>query len=324
MEKDNVLPPPRVNDRVNWKTFGRIAGFAFFALTCACSLAPTFAQQPGQRTFASEQDAASALFAAMQSPDQQALLDILGPDGKDIVSSGDQVEDLNLRLRFVERSQQMHRFAAEQNGTVTLLVGTENWPLPIPLVNSLGSWYFDTAAGKAGIVFRRIRKNELSARDACGELVEAQKQYFARPPDGIPKQFAQRLVSDAGRHNGLYWEDAYVQFTNPINPLIVNAFGGGPDGQGRGPLPFNGYSFRMLTSQGPYAPGGARNYIVDGKMTGGFAFVAYPAEYRSSGVMTFIVNNSGVIFEKDLGPDTTKLAEALTSYDPDSTWRRAE
>ena len=319
-----MLPLTRMNDRLNWKEFRRLAASSLLALSFACSLAPTFAQQPGQRTFATTQDAASALFAAMQSPDQQALLDILGPDGKDVVSSGDQVEDLDLRLRFVQRYQEMHRFAAEQNGTVTLLVGVENWPLPIPLVSSHGSWYFDTAAGKAGIVFRRIVKNELSARDACGELVEAQKQYFARPPDGIPKQFAQRLVSDAGRHNGLYWEGAYLQFANPINPLIVNAAGGDPDGQARGQVPFNGYFFRMLTSQGPQAPGGARNYLVGGKMTGGFAFVAYPAEYRSSGVMTFIVNNSGVIFEKDLGPDTTKFAEAMTSYDSDSTWRRAE
>ncbi len=203
-------------------------------------------------------------------------------------------------------------------------VEAENWPFPIPLVNNHGSWYFDTAAGKDEIVFRRIGKNELAAMDACRELVEAQKQYFARPPADLPKQYAQKLVSDEGRHNALYWQGASDESNSPINPLIAYASQNLPTDQVGEHVPFNGYMFRILTSQGRHAPGGPKKYIVDGKMSAGFAFVAYPVEYRSSGVMTFIVEGSGTIYEKDLGPDTTKLAEAMTAYDPDSTWHKAE
>jgi hypothetical protein len=160
--------------------------------------------------------------------------------------------------------------------------------------------------------------------DACRQLVEAQKEYFAHPPGDLPKQFAQKLVSDEGRHNGLYWHGASDEFDSPINPLIAYARQNLPTDQVGEHVPFNGYMFRILISQGSHAPGGAKNYVVDGKMTEGFAFVAYPAEYRSSGVMTFIVDKSGTIFEKDLGPNTTKLAETMTAYDPDSTWQKAE
>jgi hypothetical protein len=184
-------------------------------------------------------------------------------------------------------------------------------------------WYFDTPAGKDEVLFRRIGRNELAAMDACRSLVEAQKQYFARPPSARPKQFAQKLVSDEGQHDGLYWQGANNEFDSPINPLIAFAYGKGPKDQGSDQVPFNGYFFRLLKRQGSHAPGGAKNYVVGRKMTGGFAFVAYPAEYRSSGVMTLIVDESGTIYEKDLGPDTTKVAEAMTAYDPDSTWHKA-
>jgi hypothetical protein len=220
--------------------------------------------------------------------------------------------------------QEMHRFITEENGSVTLVIGAENWPFPIPLVKTNGSWRFDTAAGKDEIVFRRIGKNELAAMDACHELVEAQNQYFARPPGNVPKQFAQKLVSDEGQHNGLYWHGASDEFDSPINPLIAYARQDLQTEQVGEHVPYNGYVFRILTSQGPHAPGGAKSYIVEGKMGAGFAFVAYPVEYRSSGVMTFIVDKSGAIYEKDLGPKTTKLAQAMTAYDPDSTWHKAE
>jgi hypothetical protein len=251
-------------------------------------------------------------------------LSILGPAGKDVISSGDPVEDSDTRAGFVVKYQEMHRFVTEPNGALTLVVGAENWPFPIPLAKNNGSWYFDTIAGKDEILFRRIGKNELAAMDACRELVDAQKQYFARPPGNLPKQFAQRLVSDEGGHNGLYWHGASDEFDSPINPLIAYARQNLPTDQVGEHVPFNGYFFRILTSQGPYAPGGARNYVVNGRMTGGFAFVAYPAEYRSSGVMTLIVDQAGAIYEKDLGPDTTKLAQAMSAYDPDSTWHKAD
>ena len=306
------------------KNFVRFAVSVLFALSLGFSSAPTFAQEAGQRTFSSAEDASRALFDAMQAQDEQAPLSILGPAGKEVLSSGDPEEDLDARISFVVKYQEMYRFVTEANGTVTLVVGAENWPFPVPLVKNNSSWYFDTAAGKDEIVFRRIGRNELAAMDACRELVEAQKQYFARPPGDLPSQFAQKLVSAEGRHDGLYWHGASDEFDSPINPLIAYARQNLPTDQVGEHVPFNGYMFRILTSQGRHAPGGAKNYIVDGKMSAGFAFVAYPVEYRSSGVMTFIIDASGTIYEKDLGPNTTKLAQAMTAYDPDSTWHKAE
>ncbi len=286
------------------KGFHRIASYVLLALFLGCSSTPTFAQQAGQQTFASAEDAGRAFLAAMQAPGDQAPLRILGPSGKDVLLSGDRAEDADARIGFVVKYQEMHRFVTESNGTVALVIGAENWPFPIPLVNNHGSWYFDTAAGKDEIVFRRIGKNELAAMDACRDLVE--------------------LVSDEGGHNGLYWQGASDESDSPINPLIAYARQNLPTDQVGEHVPFNGYMFRILTRQGPHARGGAKNYIVDGKMSAGFAFVAYPVEYRSSGVMTFIVDASGNIYEKDLGPNTTKLAQAMTAYDPDSTWHQAE
>ncbi len=270
------------------KRFARFTTAAVAALALGGSFAPAFAQEQGQRTFASAEDAGGALFAAMQAQDSQA------------------------------------RFVKEPNGTVTLVIGAENWPFPITLVNNHGSWFFDTAAGKDEILFRRIGRNELAAMEACRQLVEAQRQYFTRPSGKLSQQFAQKLVSDKGRHNGLYWYGAYNEFDSPIDALIAYAHEEDAKDRAGDLLPFDGYFFRILTSQGPHALGGAKNYIIDGKMTGGVAFVAYPAEYRSSGVMTFIVDESGTIYEKDLGPNTTKIAQAMTAYDPDSTWHKAD
>jgi hypothetical protein len=209
---------------------------------------------------------------------------------------------------------------------MTLYVGAENWPLPIPLVNKNGAWYFDTDAGRQEIVFRRIGKNELTAIQACYELVDAQKNYYAKAPQGgSAKQYAQRFVSDEGKHNGLYWWGADDEFDSPLDPQIAAA--GKDDSQNKqseDAMPFSGYYFRFLTSQGRNASGGAKSYFLNSSMTRGFAIVAYPAEYGSSGITTFMVDESGTIYEKDLGPNTTKLAEAMTAYDPDSTWHQAE
>jgi Protein of unknown function (DUF2950) len=307
-----------------YKRFARSATAAVVALSLGGAFAPTFAQQSGQQTFASPQDAAHALLVAMQSQDEQSRLSVLGPEAKEVLWSGDPTQDADARVGFVVRYQAMHRFVTEADGSLTLVVGAENWPFPIPLVNKQGKWYFDTDAGKDEILFRRIGRNELAAEDACEALVAAEKEYFARAPGSFSGQFAQKLVSTDGRHDGLYWHAAYDEFDSPINALIAYAHRAGSTNQGDDPVPYNGYFFRVLTGQGPHAPGGAKSYIVDGKMTAGFAFVAYPAEYRSSGVMTFIVDESGTIYEKDLGPETTKLAQAMTAYDPDSTWHQAE
>jgi Protein of unknown function (DUF2950) len=324
MEKNIMLQLISNFVRLERQRLARIGAPVLFAVSLAYSCIPTFAQQPGQQTFASPEDAGRAFFAAMQAPGDQAPLRILGPEGKDVLSSGDSAEDADARTGFVVKYQEMHRFVSESNGTVALVIGAENWPFPIPLVNNHGSWYFDTAAGKDEIVFRRIGRNELAAIDACNELVQAQKQYFARPPANLSKQFAQKLVSDEGQHNGLYWQGASDESDSPINPLIAYARQNLPADQVGEHVPFNGYMFRILTSQGAHAPGGAKNYVLDGKMTAGFAFVAYPVEYRSSGVMTFIVDASGNIYQKDLGPDTIKLAQAMTAYDPDSSWHQPE
>ena len=305
-------------------TFARFVVSAMFAVLLGCSPAPMLAQESGQQTFASVEDAGQALFTALQRQDDQTPLKILGPEGKDLVASGDPAEDADARTGFVVKYQEMHRFVTEPNGRVELIVGAENWPFPIPLVKKDGLWYFDTAAGKDEIVFRRIGKNEVSAMEACRELVEAQKQYFAHPPAGFPKQFAQKLVSEEGGHDGLYWHGAADEFNSPIDSLIAYADGKDANDKAAVPTPFYGYFFRILTKQGAHAPGGAKNYMVDGKMSSGFAFVAYPAEYRSSGVMTFVVDKSGTIYEKDLGPNTTKLAQTMNAFDPDSTWHKTE
>jgi hypothetical protein len=324
MEDSTMLQNVWILVRFEGMKFIRCAAAVVLALSLASSLVPTFAQQPGQSTFVSVEDAGRAFFTAMQSPDDRFLMSILGPAGKDIVSSGDSAEDLDARTRFTAKYQEMHRFITEPDGKVTLVVGAENWPLPIPLVNKSGAWYFDTLAGKDEILFRRIGKNELAAIQASRELVDAQKQYYARAPKGFAGEYAKKLVSDVGRYNGLYWEGTEDQFESPINPLIAYARQNLPKSQVGANVPFDGYFFRILTSQGPHAAGGTKDYVVGGKMTAGFAFVAYPAEYRTSGVMTFIVNKSGVVYEKDLGPNTTELARAMTIYDPDSSWHKAE
>jgi len=320
-----MLRVKRNFERLHWGHCARFAAFAIFALWVGGFPKLAVAQQPGQKTFASPEEASRALFVAVQDDDQQALMEIFGPAGKDIMSSGDAAEDANSRRQFVQKYQEMHRLAKEPDGTTTLYIGPENWPLPIPLVNQGGKWSFDTEAGIQEIVFRRIGRNELTAMRVCHGLVDAEKEYYANPRGGdAVKQYAQRFVSDEGGHNGLYWSGA-DEPESPIGPLLAYAGSGGSTKQrSTGPIPFHGYYYRLLTSQGKHAPGGAQNYVVNGKMTRGFAFVAYPAEYRSSGVMTFIVNQDGIVYEKDLGAQTADIAQRLSAYDPDRTWHRAE
>ncbi len=294
-------------------------------LTAGISLLPirAAAQQAGQKTFSSAASASSALVAAVKAEDQSALLSILGPDAKDIVSSGDSVEDKNNRDEFVQKYQQMHRLVIEPDGKTTLYIGAENWPTPIPLVHKGGGWYFDTPTGKQEILYRRIGRNELSVIQVCREMVDAQKEYYGQPHDGdSANQYAQKLFSDPGKHNGLYWQASAGEGESPIGPLVASAAAEGYSSDQQQPQPFQGYYFRILTGQ--KTPGGARSYIVDGKMTRGFALLAYPAEYRSSGVMTFIVDQDGIVYEKDLGRRTPEIAKSLTRYDRDATWRKAD
>jgi hypothetical protein len=291
---------------------------AIAILLTLCFSSRSVAQQPGQKTFSSAEDASSALVAAAQSNDEKAMLNILGPDGKQIVSSGDDAEDAQSRANFVQKYQEMHRLMKEPDGTTTLYIGAENWPTPIPLVNKGTAWYFDTDAGKQEILFRRIGRNEMSTIHVCQELVAAEKEYSAQH-----SEYAQKIFSDEGQHNGLYWKSADSQAQSPIGPLVATAFVEGANNRDSAPTPYRGYYYRILTREGKNAPSGAKSYIQNGKMTAGFAFVAYPAEYRSSGVMTFIVTDDGVVYQKDLGKKTDALAKAMKEYNPDSKWQRA-
>jgi DUF2950 family protein len=278
-------------------------------------------QQQGQKTFSSPENAINALVTAAQNNDEEAMLDVLGPDGKQIVSSGDATEDANSRANFVQRYQEMHRLVKEPDGTLILYVGARNWPAPIPLVNKGNSWYFDTDAGKKEILYRRIGRNELSTIRVCQELVAAEKEYHSAEH----AEYAQKIFSDEGQHNGLYWKVAEGEPQSPIGPLVASAVAEGyVKGQAGPPTPYRGYYYHILTRQGKDAPGGAKSYIVNGKMIEGFAFVAYPAEYRSSGVMTFIVDVDGVVYQKDLGKKTEVLAKAMKEYNPDSSWQKTE
>ena len=290
-------------------------------LLTACFPIRSMAQQPGQKTFSSPEDASNAFVTAAQNNDEKAMLDILGPDGKQIVSSGDEAEDAEGRANFVRRYQEMHRLVKEPDGTTTLYIGAENWPTPIPLVNKGNSWYFDTAAGKNEILYRRVGRNELSAIRVCQELVAAEKEYYSTQHN----EYAQKILSDEGQHNGLYWKAGEGEPQSPVGPLVASAFADeAAKSQGGAPTPYRGYYYRLLTSQGKNGPGGAKSYIVNGKMAEGFAFLAYPAEYRSSGVMAFIVNEDGVVYEKDLGEKTAALAKAMKEYNPTSSWQKAE
>jgi hypothetical protein len=291
---------------------------AIAILLTLCFSSRSVAQQPGQKTFSSAEDASSALVAAAQSNDEKAMLNILGPDGKQIVSSGDDAEDAQSRANFVQKYQEMHRLMKEPDGTTTLYIGAENWPTPIPLVNKGTAWYFDTDAGKQEILFRRIGRNEMSTIHVCQELVAAEKEYSAQH-----SEYAQKIFSDEGQHNGLYWKSADSQAQSPIGPLVATAFVEGANNRDSAPTPYRGYYYRILTREGKNAPSGAKSYIQNGKMTAGFAFVAYPAEYRSSGVMTFIVTDDGVVYQKDLGKKTDALAKAMKEYNPDSKWQKA-
>jgi hypothetical protein len=304
-------------DKFQWANLSRLAAVAIF-LT-ACFPTRSLAQQPGQKTFSSAEDASNALVAAAQNNDEKTMLDILGPDAKQIVSSGDEAEDAQSRANFAQRYQQMHRLVKEPDGTTVLYIGAENWPTPIPIVNNSSSWYFDTEAGKKEILYRRIGRNEISTIAVCQELVAAQKEYYSAQQN----EYARNISSDDGQHNGLYWKAAEGETQSPIGPLVASAFATGksPDA---GPTPYRGYYYLMLTRQGKNGPGGAKSYIANGKMTEGFAFVAYPAEYGSSGVMTFIVNEDGVVYQKDLGKKTDALAKAMKEYNPNSSWQKAE
>jgi hypothetical protein len=303
----------------------RLLLLAVFVPLAACKKSES-PEKPSISAFATPDDASNALLAAAKSGDHDALMAIFGPDSKEVLFSGDEVQDKNSGEAFVAGYGVMHRWRKMPDGGQILLVGADNFPFPIPLKkNTGGQWFFDTAAGKEEVLNRRIGRNELAIIDVCEAAVDAQGEYYSKPHDGQPaKLFAAKFISDPGKQNGLYWQSSNGQPPSPLGPLAAFATAEGYTAKPEGHTAFHGYYFRMLKGQSDKAPGGAKDYVVNGKMTGGFAFVAYPAEYGNSGVMTFMINQDGVLLQKDLGKTTTETATAMSEFDPDPSWNIVE
>jgi hypothetical protein len=279
-----------------------------------------------QRVFAGAEEATAALVDALSGSDTQLAEAILGSSGEKLLHSGDPVADRNARQRFLRAYTKQHRLEYKGVAKAVLHVGQEDWPWPIPIVRNNGAWLFDSAAGADEILNRRIGKNELSTIQVCLAIVDAQREYASTDHDGSGvRAFARRLVSTAGAKDGLYWPTDDVKESSPLGPLVARAVEEGystsPTGK---PVPYHGYFYRMLTGQGEHAKGGSYDYLVDGRMIGGFALVAYPARYGVSGIMTLIVNHDGVVYQKDLGKDSSELARSMTRFDPEQTWSRVE
>lgn len=297
--------------------------FAWILLVCLAS-----AQGPsssgvdtGQRTFSSAKHAVDALFDAAKAGDKELIQVILGPDANDLTSSGDQVADDNARALFIKRYEQKHTLSAKTKGVEELQIGNDDWPFPIPIKEENGRWRFDSAAGRAEILARRIGNNELATIRSCRAFVQAEREYAEQSRDGEPAGlYAAKLVSDPGKQNGLYWEAKEGESLSPMGPLIADATSEGY-GQNGGKAPFHGYFYRLLTAQGLAAPGGAKSYLEDGKLKHGFALLAFPAEYRVSGIMTFIVSQQGKVYERDLGENTAQTANQMQEYNPDKSWK---
>jgi Protein of unknown function (DUF2950) len=299
--------------------------FALLALVIAFSSCSKpekpAATEAAQKTFTSPDDAGKALVEAAKAGSHDALVAIFGPGSQDVIFSGDTGQDKISFENFVAAYGTMNRWRKMTDGSEVLYLGADNNPFPIPLKkNPAGQWYFDTAAGKDEILSRRIGNNELAAIDVLVAMVNAQNEYFSQRHDGVT-QYAQKFISDEGKQNGLYWKSPEGQPKSPLGPLAAYAAateGFNPEANKQ--QPFHGYFYRILTKQGADAKGGAKDYIVNGKMTGGFAFVAYPEKYGDTGITTLLVTQDGVVYEKDLGKGTTELVKAMAEYDPDKSW----
>jgi len=275
------------------------------------------------RAFASPEDAVQALFDTVKKGDVDALLAIFGPEGRELVASSDPVTgQMNRRVFAVAAREQWHLEDAQPAGK-TLVIGNENWPFPVPIVKAADGWRFDTAAGKEEILARRIGRNELNAIATARAYVTAQRRYAQEGHDGKPAGVhATKFQSDPGKQNGLYWPAARGEKRSPLGDLVAEAAEDGrASGERKPPTPFHGYYFKIVTGQGSSGAGGAKNYIVKGEMSGGFALVAWPAKYDETGIMTFIVNQDGIVRERDLGAQTDAVARKMTLYNPDKSWR---
>jgi hypothetical protein len=300
----------------------RIAAVA--VVVGALCFTPVVVAASAQRTFPTADEAATALVRAVKARDRSAVHAILGGDSAKWTSSGDAIADREAMDRFVARFEEKHAIAAEGDARATLTLGPDDFPFAFPLVKGPAGWRFDSEAGKTELLARRIGQNELAAINVMLAIVDAQREYASEDRDksGL-RVYARKFASTPGRKDGLYWKTAAGEPPSPLGALVTQAAGEGY-AKDTGPRPYHGYHFRILTGQGSNAPGGAFDYVVRGRMIGGFAAVAYPARYGNSGVMTFIVNHDGVVYEKDLGPDTAKLARAITRFDPGPGWTAAK
>jgi hypothetical protein len=293
-------------------------------LLMSFALAPAAAEPPGAKVYPTTLAATDALLAAASQKDTAALLDVLGPNGRSVIFSGDETMDRSNRVVFVLAAQDKTTLYSLSPGTVFLMVGDDDWPFPVPLVKGEKGWTWDVAAGKEEVLSRRIGRDEISAINLCKAFVQAQREFaLANPNAKRVGVYAQRFVSTEGKRDGLYWPAKEGEPASPFGPLVAKAAADGyaAAGAAAGPRPFYGYHFKILKSQGKDAPGGAKDYVKDGEMTGGFAMVAWPAEYGNSGIMTFLVNQTGIVFEKDLGAKTGDVAKAMEAFNPDLTWK---
>src|SRR6201991_5009633 len=296
--------------------FARALSTSLLMAGILCLAAP---DARAQQVFPTPDEAASALAAAVKSGTRRDMLRVLGSDGEDIISSGDDVADKESRDRFTTAYDSKHSIKTEGDKKAVLILGNDDFPFPIPLVKNKAGWEFDTAAGRMEILYRRIGRNELDTIQTCLAFVDAQNEYAEKDRGAGVGVYAQRIVSTTGKKDGLYWPGG----DSPLGDLAAQASAEGYK-VGEGPIPYHGYYYRILTQQGPNAPGGTLNYVVKGKMIGGFALLAWPAEYGNSGVMTFLVNHNGVVYQKDLGDSTAALVNRIMQFNPDQTWKKVD
>ncbi len=298
------------------------ARWSVFTLALFIVSSIALAAPAGQRTFSSPEAAVAALADAVKSGNKVKLSAILGAHGSKLITSGDTVADERGRKAFATAFDEANKIVPDGDSKAALVIGKNEWPFPIPLVKSDGRWKFDTEKGEQEILSRRIGRNELAAIQVCLAIVDAERDYAATRPErtSVP-EYAAKIVSSKGKHDGLYWPTKADETPSPLGPLAANA---ATEGYPSALAPYHGYFYRILTAQGKDAAGGAYSYIIKGKMIGGFAVVAYPARYGASGVQTFIVNHDGVVLEKDLGQNTVAIASRMSSYDPDESWKPAD
>ena len=300
---------------------GSAAVALFFALACAGS---ALAAEAKQKTFATPEEAVKELIAAVKAGDAKAMQAILGPESKAIVQSGDAAADKAGRERFVKAYEEASKLERPGDAKAVLALGKDGWPFPVPIVKDAAGWRFDTKAGKEEILNRRIGRNELAVIQVLQAYVDAQREYYLRNPQGDKLlHYAQKFASAQGRKDGLYYPVKAGERVSPLGPLVAGARTEGyAKGEKGKPVAYHGYYYRILKGQGPDAPGGAYDYVAQGRMIGGHALVAWPASYENSGVMTFMISHEGVVYEKDLGPQTAAEAQKITRFNPDKTWKR--